>query len=98
MWFDGARLDSSLKSRIFDFCSAYLVEPGGLSLLEPRLMDSHSTVIIPFDDRVVFVRSLHCAHFSSRLSEVAQTLDPISGIDFLVGAMRGNERWTLGTV
>ena len=48
-------------------------------------MKSHTTVIIPFDDRVIFVRLLHCAEFSSRFSEVAQTLDAISGIQFLVG-------------
>ena len=37
-------------------------------------MESHTTVIIPFDDRVIFVGLLNCAEFSSRLSEVAQTL------------------------
>jgi len=44
----------------------------GLNLLERRLVDSHTTVIIPFDDRVIFVRLLNCAEFSRRLSEVAQ--------------------------
>jgi hypothetical protein len=43
-------------------------------------MKSRTTVIVPFDDRVIFVSSLNCTEFSSRLSEVAQTLDPISGI------------------
>jgi hypothetical protein len=52
----------------------------GLNLLEPRLVESHTTVIIPLDDRVIFVSLLNCAECSSRLSEVAQTLDAISGI------------------
>ena len=42
-----------------------------------------ATVTIPFDDRVIFVSLLHRAEFSSRLSKVAQTLDAISGIQFL---------------
>jgi hypothetical protein len=58
---------------------------GGLDLLEQRLVESHTTVIIRFDDRVIFVGLLRCAEFSHRLSEVAQTLDAISGIQFLIG-------------
>ena len=61
-------------------------------------MESHTTVIIPFDDRVIFVNLLNCAEFSSRLSEVAQTLDPISGIQFLVDGRWLGEPWLLGTV
>ena len=49
-------------------------------------MDPHTTVIIPLDDRVIFVSLLNCAEFSSRLSEVAQTLDAISGNQFLASA------------
>ena len=61
-------------------------------------MKSHTTVIIPFDDRVIFVRLLNCAEFSSRFSEIAQTLDPIPGIQFLVGG-KGLGEWRLpGTV
>jgi hypothetical protein len=56
-----------------------------LNLLERRLVESHATVVIPLDDRVLFVSSLNCAEFSSRLSEVAQTLDAISGSQFLTG-------------
>src|SRR5664279_1322987 len=52
--------------------------PMRLNLLERRLVDPHTTVIIPLDDRVIFVGLLNCAEFSSRLSEVAQTLDAIS--------------------
>jgi hypothetical protein len=70
----------------------------GLNLLERRLGESHATVIIPFDDRVIFVRLLNRAEFSSWLSEVAQTLDPISGTEFLVGSRGLGERWLLGTV
>jgi hypothetical protein len=62
------------------------------------LAESHPTVIIPFDDRVIFVSLLNCAEFSSRLSEVAQPLDAISGIEFLVGGRGLGERWLLGTV
>ena len=61
-------------------------------------MKPHTTVIIPFDDRVIFVRLLNCAEFPSRLSEVAQTLDAISGIQFLVAGSGLGERWPLGTV
>ncbi len=55
----------------------------GLDLLKRRLVDPHTTVIIPLDDRVIFVSLLNCAEFSTRLSEVPQTLDPISGSQFL---------------
>jgi len=61
-------------------------------------VESHTTVIIPFDDRVIFVSLLNCTEFSSRLSEVAQTLDPISRIQLLVGGSGLGERWLLGTV
>jgi len=71
---------------------------GRLNLLEPGLVESHTTVIIPFDDRVIFVRLLNCAEFSSRLSEVAQTLDAISGIQVLVAGRGLGERWLPGTV
>jgi len=70
----------------------------GLNLLERRLMESHTTIMIPFDDRVIIVGLLNCAEFSSRLSEVTQTLDAISGIQFLVGGRGLDERWLLGTV
>ena len=48
-------------------------------------MEPHPTVIIPFYDRVFVIRLFNCAEFSSPLSEVAQTLDTIPGIEFLVG-------------
>src|ERR1700687_454613 len=71
---------------------------GGLNFLEPRLAESHTTVIIPFDDGVIFVRLLHSAEFSSRLSEVAQTFDAISGGQFLVGGSGLGKRWLPGTL
>ena len=45
-------------------------------------MESRTTVVIPLDDRVLFVSSLNCAEFSSRRSEVAQTFDTIPGSTF----------------
>ena len=71
---------------------------GGLNLLEPRSAESHTTVVIPFDDCVIFVRLLNCAQFSSRHSEVAQTLDAISWGQFLVGGSGIGECWLPGTV
>jgi hypothetical protein len=56
------------------------------------LVESRTTVIIPLDDRIFFVSSLNRADFSSRLSEVSQTLDPISGFQFLVGGTGFAER------
>jgi hypothetical protein len=61
-------------------------------------VESHTTVIIPLDDRVIFVRLLNRAEFSSRHSEGAQTLDAISGIQFLVGGRGIGERWLPGTI
>ena len=61
-------------------------------------MQSHTTVIIPFDDRVIFVSLFNRAEFSSGLSEVAQSLHAISGIQFLVGGRGLGKAWLLGTV
>jgi hypothetical protein len=61
------------------------------------LVESHTTVSIPFDDRVIFVSSLNCSQLSSRLSEVAHTFDAISRIQFLGSA--GLAEWRLpGTI
>jgi hypothetical protein len=67
-------------------------------LLEPRLVQSHTTVVIPLYERVVFVRLLNCSEFSSRLSEISQTLDAITGIQFQVGSSGLDERWPLGSI
>ena len=69
-----------------------------LNLLERRLAESRATVVIPFDDRVLLVGSLNCTEFSSRLSEVAQTFDSISGSQLLAGGRGLGERRPLGTV
>jgi hypothetical protein len=69
-----------------------------LNLPERRLVESHATVIVPLDDRVVFVGLLNYSEFSSRSSEVAQPLDAISGTQFLVGGGGLGERRLLGTV
>jgi len=70
----------------------------GLNLLERRLVESHTTAIVPFDDRVIFVSLFNRTQLSSRLSEVAQTLDAISGNQFVVASSGLGERWPLGTV
>jgi hypothetical protein len=49
-------------------------------LLEPRLVQSHSTVIIPLYKRIVAIRLLNCSEFSSWLSKISQALDAITGI------------------
>jgi hypothetical protein len=69
-----------------------------LNLLKPRLVVSPTTGIFPSDDRVIFVSLLNCTEFSTRLSEVAQTLDAISGIQVLVVCRWLGEAWLLGTV
>ena len=69
-----------------------------LNFLEPTLVYSSATVIIPLNDGVVFVSLLNCAKLSSRLPEVAQSLDSISGIQFLVIATRLDKRWLLCAV
>jgi hypothetical protein len=67
-------------------------------LLEPRLVKPLATVVIPLYKRVVFVRLLNCTEFSSRLSEISQTLDAITGIQFRLGSRGLDERWSLGSV
>jgi len=69
-----------------------------LHFLKPRLPDFHTTVIIPFDNRIILVRPLDCTHFPGRHSEVAQTLDTISGTQFLGCGRRLCERWLLGAI
>ena len=71
---------------------------GELNFLEPPAAESRATVIIPFHDCVIVVCLLHCTQFATRRSKVAQTLDAISGSQFLVGASGLAEAWFLGTV
>jgi hypothetical protein len=70
----------------------------GLNLPERRSGESYATVIIPLDDRVIFVSSFNRTEFSIRLSEVAQTLDPISGTHFRASGRGLGEWWSFGTV
>jgi hypothetical protein len=62
------------------------------------LVHPDATVIIPFDDRVIFIRLLNGAEFSARLSEVAQALDSISGTQLLAGGRRIGKPRLLGTI
>jgi hypothetical protein len=66
--------------------------------LEPWLVESHATVVIPLDNRVLIVRLFNGAQLPSRFSEVAQTLDAISGIQFLAGGRGFGEARFFGTV
>ena len=66
-----------------------------LHLLERRLVASYAAIVIPFDDRVIFVNLPNRAEFSSRHSEVAQSLDTISRIQFLVIGTWFDKRWLL---
>ena len=56
------------------------------------------TGVIPFDNCVILVRLLNSTEFSTRLSEVAQTLDAISGMQVLVVCRWLGEAWLLGAV
>ena len=47
-------------------------------------MESHATVVIPLDDRVLFVSSLHCAELSSRLADADWLDDAFSAGDLLM--------------
>jgi hypothetical protein len=47
---------------------------GQLGLFRAEYFGATGTVIIPLFHRVIFVSLLNCTEFSSRLSEVAQTL------------------------
>jgi hypothetical protein len=61
-------------------------------------MEPDMTGIIPFDDCVILVRLRNSTEFSTRLSEVAQTLDAIAGIQVLFVGRWPGEAWLLGAV
>jgi hypothetical protein len=61
-------------------------------------MKSRATVTIPFDHRVLIVRALDCTDFSIWISEIAQSFDAISGVQFLISIETSPEWWPLGTV
>jgi hypothetical protein len=54
--------------------------------------------MIPFDDRVVFVSTLYGAELLCWFSEIAQTLDAITGSQFRVRTRRAIKRWPLGAI
>jgi hypothetical protein len=59
---------------------------------------SRATITIPFDQRVLLVRALDCTNFSIWLSEVAQSFDPVSGIQFLISIQTSPKWCPLGAV
>ncbi|MFZ1916577.1 MAG: hypothetical protein WAU58_03315 [Terriglobales bacterium] len=61
-------------------------------------MKSRTTVVIPFDERVIFIHSPRCAEFSRRYSEVAQTFDAVSGTQILMSTEWVDKCWLLCTV
>jgi len=61
-------------------------------------MHSSATVVIPLDDRILFVGALNGTELVRWFSEIAQTLDAITGSQFRNGTRRPIERWTLGTI
>jgi sortase A len=63
-------------------------------LLEPRPVHSHTTVIIPFDDRVLFVRLLNCVELPRRLSEALVRLT-IAKINLDAVIVEGTSRESL---
>jgi hypothetical protein len=69
-----------------------------LSFLQPRLMHSCATVVIPLHDGVVFIGALNRAEFGSWFPEVAQALDAITGSQFGVGHRWPTQRGPPGTV
>jgi hypothetical protein len=89
-----------LPIEVHQLCACWLAKGMNLitNFLKPRLAQSHTTVVIPLYKRVVFARLLNCTEFSSRLSEISQTLDAITGIQFRVGSRGLDERWPLGSV
>ncbi len=61
-------------------------------------MHSRATVVIPLYDRVIFVSALNSAECVCWFSEVAQTLDAITGSQFRIGGIGPRERWPLGSI
>ena len=71
-------LDRATRNRDFKIVCKWLIET--LNLPEPRLSDSHASIVIPFDHGIVFVLSLNGADLPGRFSEVSQAFDSISEI------------------
>jgi len=89
-----AKLRWCPSSSVLPFFSprADVVDPR-LNLLEPRLAESHLTVSIPLHHRILFIGLTYGAQISSRLTEVSQSLNPISWIQLLTCRFgRGQQR------
>jgi hypothetical protein len=69
-----------------------------LHLLEQGLSQLNTTIAIPLDHSIIFVRFLNCAYYAARLSEVAQTLDSISGVEFLIDCSGFGKPRSLGAI
>lgn len=61
-------------------------------------MHSCATVVIPLYDCVVFVGELNGAELVCWFSEIAQTLNAITGSQFRVGRRWPIKRWVLGAI
>ena len=61
-------------------------------------MESGAAVIIPLDDRILFVGSLTEPISPVGFPKLPKTLDPISGTELLVGGRWFGKRRLLGTV
>jgi hypothetical protein len=61
-------------------------------------MHSRATVVIPFDDRILFVSSFNRAELVRWFSEIAQPLDTITGSQFRVGSRGLSEWWSFRTI
>ena len=68
------------------------------TLPKPREMEPDATVIIPFDDWVIFVGLLNRAEFSGGLPKSRKPFDPISRIQLLARGTRYGKRRLFGLV
>jgi hypothetical protein len=85
------RLLLAISSNVFrnaDHLAFSLLRNRDLNLLKPWQAQPDATFTVPFHDCIFFVRALYGAEFSSRLAEVAQTLDAIAGSQMLATRTR----------
>jgi hypothetical protein len=81
-----------------DTAQPILGDRESLDLFQPWLGKSFASVIIPFHQGVVFIRSLNRAEFSGEFSEVTTAFNTISGKQFLAIGRWFDERRPAGTV
>ena len=72
--------------------------PIPLNLSKTGLLQTHPTVVIPFNQSVIVVGLFHGAKVASRLSEFAQALTAISGIKLRTVRRGLGERRPFGTI